>query len=138
MQSQTLSHPFWSEQHESVGAIFWRVILRCGVGAGIACAFMLWGVTLAAVVAGTLLLSSVYAVLVAGLFRPHLAVGRSVVVAARVALSLTAAVAVITIANIAGTLLVAVCLGLTPSVRRTARDVAGWARHPRRLAPRRR
>ena len=137
MQSQTLSHPFWAGQHESVGAIFWRVILRCGVAAGLACAFLLWGVTLAAVVAGTLLMATVYTVLVAGLFRPHWPVGRSVVRAARSALSLTAAVAVITIAHTAGALLVAVCLALTPSVRRTTGDLLRWARHPRRPARRR-
>jgi hypothetical protein len=135
VQSQTLSHPFWSGQHESVGAIFWRVLLRCGVAAGLACAFLLWGVTLAAVVAGTMLLSAVYTVLVAGLFRPHLVVGRSVLVAARAALSLTAAVAVITIAHTAGALLVALCLGVTPSVRRAASSAGSWARHPRRLTP---
>jgi hypothetical protein len=137
VQSQTLSHPFWSGQSESVGAIFWRVLLRCGVAAGLACAFLLWGVTLAVLVAGTVLLSAVYAVLVAGLFRPQLAVGRSVVLAARAALCLTAAVAVIAIAHTPGALLVALCLGLTPSVRRNARSVAAWARHPRRLTSKR-
>jgi hypothetical protein len=134
VQSQTLPHPFWAEQHESVSAIFWRVLLRCGVLAGLACAFMLWGVGPAVIVAGTLLLATVYSALVARLFRPHWSVRRTIVLAARTAASLTAALAVITIADAAGALLVALALGLTPSVRRTARDLGrwSWAARPRR------
>jgi hypothetical protein len=133
VQSQTLPHPFWAEQHESVGAIFWRVLLRCGVLAGLACAFMLWGVGPAVIVGGTLLLATVYSALVARLFRPSWSVRRSIVLAVRTAASLTAALAVITIADAAGALLVALALALTPSVRRAARDVArrSWASRPR-------
>lgn len=130
MQSQTLPHPFWAEQHESVGAIFWRVILRCGILAGLACAFMLWGVGSAAIVAGTLLLATVYSALVARLFRPHWSVRHTVLLAVRTAASITAALAVITIADAAGALLVMVALALTPSVRHATTDLARWFLHP--------
>jgi hypothetical protein len=138
VQPQTLPHPFWAEQHESVSAIFWRVLLRCGVLAGLACAFMLWGVGPAIIVGGTLLLASVYSALVARLFRPNCPVRRTIGLAVRIAASLMAALAVITIAGVPGTLLVALALVVTPSVRRAAGDLArrSWAA-TRSRAPRR-
>lgn len=123
---QTLSHPFWAEQHESVGAIFWRVILRCGVLAGLACSFLLWGTTQALTFAASVLLGTVYAALVGRLFHPEWRITWSVRVGVRVASYLTAAGAVITVADEAGLLLVVLCLVLTPSVRSGSRDAAAW------------
>ena len=57
---------------------------------------------------------------------------RTVLLAVRTAASITAALAVITIADTAGALLVLLALALTPSVREATTDLAHWFIHPKR------
>lgn len=135
MQSLTLAHPFWAEAHESVPAIFWRLILRCGVVLGLACALMLWGVREPVVAIGSLVLVSAFASVVARRLDSRWTVARCVLLAGRTGVYLASSAAIVEIAQAAGVLLVTLCLALTPSVRRACGDLGRYLLHVRRTAP---
>lgn len=131
MQSLTLSHPFGADARDSVGAIFWRCILRCGVLVGFGCAVMLWGLREPLAAIGSLVLVATIASGVARQYDARWTVARCALLAVRAGVLVASAAAVVEIADAAGVILVVLCLVLTPAARQAARDLAGRLLHLR-------
>ena len=123
MPPLTLSHPFGAEAQESVPVIFWRVILHCGVVAGLGLAVMLWGVREVAVAIGALMLLSFLVSLVVCQVEPRWTPVRGTWFATRVGVYTAAAGSVVQLGGWSGFLLVALCVVLTPATRRSLRMV---------------
>ena len=136
MQSLTLPHPFWAEARDSVGAIFWRCILRCGVLVGFGCAVMLWGVRQPLAAIGSLVLVATIASGVVRQYDARWTVARCALLAVRVGVLVASAAAVVEIADTAGALLVVLCVALTPAVRQAARTLARRLLHLRHTVQR--
>ena len=132
MPSLTASHPFGLEAHESVPAIFLRILLHCGVLAGVGLAVMLWGVSEPAVAIGTLLVLS--AAVSFGICRayPRWTMRRCVLLAARIGCSVAAAAAVVQVAGGAGALLVTLCVVISPGALSAVREAGRWLLRARR------
>ena len=126
MRSPNRSGPFHPLPADSVPALFWRVLLRCGVLAGSACAVMLWGLRQPLIAIGTLVaVAVIVAVPTHGLAAAPW-VGRAAGLAARGGVTIASAAAVVALAGTAGLVLVGLCLVLTPSVRAAVGAAWRW------------
>ena len=128
MPSLTVSHPFGADARESVPAIFWHVILHCGVLAGLALALMLWGVREVGVAIGALMFLSFVVSLVVSQVEPRWTPIRGTTFATRIGIYAAAAAAVVELGGASGLLLVAMCVLLTPAVHRLFRRAVAEVR----------
>lgn len=134
MPSLTVSQPFGADARESVPAIFWRVILHCGVLAGLGLALMLWGVKELGVAIGALMFLAFAVSLVVHQVEPRWTPIRGTTFATRMGIYAAAAAAVVELGGIPGLVLVAMCVLLTPAVHRFGRRIVAEARKPHVLS----
>jgi hypothetical protein len=126
VRSPIRSEPFQPLPDESVPALFWQVLLRCGVLAGFGCGVMLWGLRGPLIAIGTLVAVTVIVAVTAHSLPGVPSVGRAAWLAARSGVTLTAAGAVVQLAGLAGLVVVVLSIVLTPAARTGLRRVWDW------------
>ena len=126
MRSPIRSEPFQPLPDESVSALFWRVLLRCGVLAGFGCGVMLWGLRGPLIAIGTLVAVTVIVAVAAHSLPGVPSVGQAAWRAALAGVAATAAGAVVELAGLSGLVLVVLSIVLTSTARSGLRRVWNW------------
>lgn len=126
MRSPSRSEPLQPLPSESVPALFWRVLLRCGVLAGFACGVMLWGLRPSLAAIGMLVAVTVIVAVAAHGLPGVPSVGRAAWLAAGAGVAATAAGAVVELAALPGLVLVVLSIVLTPAARAGLRRAWDW------------
>jgi hypothetical protein len=126
VRSPIRSEPFQPLPDESVSALFWRVLLRCGVLAGLGCGVMLWGLRGPLIAIGTLVAVTVIVAVSAHGLPGVPSAGRAAWLAALTGVALTAAGAVIQLAGLSGLVVVVLSIVLTSAARARLRRVWDW------------
>jgi hypothetical protein len=126
VRSPIRSEPFQPLPDESVSALFWRVLLRCGVLAGFGCAVMLWGLRGPLIAIGTLVAVTIIVTVSAHGLPGVPSVARAAWLASRAGVAATAAGAVVQLAGLSGLVVVVLSIVLTPAARVALRRAWDW------------